>query len=633
MTDKPMRPRNGDSIRRARSRGDRHGRLQPCRLRRAAFPVLGLLFMGCKCDVEERKPYTPFGVASSAEPAAAPSADAAASSTGSKPFEPRAAQRFDPPEASVEVQGVALRAPAGQLIAQVLLAQATTGSEEPESVTLAWLVPKERTATTSPGGLWRWADDGANKELVGFPQFVPTSADCTQQVELAQTGPSSLTLDVSAACPPGGIPRAPTRALHLLRLDAGGARTLQQLRLADAPDGEKLSVAVETTDQDGDGHDDAKVTFTLLHEGTERESSASLIWLDRAAGLARDDAEPQKSFADIGSIEVVRSKGKNTSARVAERLDNARRLYAYLCSESGTHRITDADGVAVSCGDLSRAFQHFRLAELRAALTLGQHASAVSVLDRADWYGTQPSEKERAALEKELFAQLPVVATRRTPVRARARAEAPEPRRSPLAFDVDGNLLVQGPAGITRVSADGSVSDASEEVDPWPLIIFGAGGRQATGLSYPCDETQVSVLARGAGGRLSSALKTDWLSPRPGACGGARFRRPELRVIHWAGDELVAIIGAELFGSQTRAPLGGPVSPNAKWRVHTTSVGLLVVGPSRTQLWRSQGDESECVIASDGARVACLTGAEPVMIEPSKSSEGTRTAGSQPTKP
>ncbi len=570
---------------------------------------------GCKCS-EEHKPYTPFGVASSAELTASPTDERDAQTDRLEPFEPRPATRIDPPSARVEVNGRELQAPDGLLIAQTLSVPSVNGrgSASPPSV-LAWLTPARRTPADEPGSLWTMGSGGTLEKVQGFPAFVPNGVECKLSVELAQTGPASFTLDVSATCPAGGIVRAPTRSLDVLSVQGVSPRLLQRLRLADPALGETLTIRVESLDLDGDGRDDVKVTFTMERDGTTRESSASMLWLDRAAGSARDDSEPRKSFADIGSVELVRSQGANTSKHVAERLDNAKRLYSYLCEEGGAPRVTDGDGTPLSCGDLQTAFSFYRLAELRAALTRNDLASALSVLDRADWYGPKPSEKERLELQKELLTRHPLLPTRRTPIRARARAQAPEPRRSPLSFDARGRLMILGPEGISRADENGAIRDVSEEVDPWPLIIFSDSERQPSGLTFPCDASTVGVVARGNDGRLSHALTTEWLSPRPGSCNGSQaFRRPELRTISWSGDELSAVIGAQLFGNNPKPAPGTPLSPDGRFRVHTTSVGLLVVGPDEQRLWRVDGDERECVVANGGDRVACLTDAGPVML-------------------
>src|SRR5690606_12804827 len=128
------------------------------------------------------------------------------------------------------------------------------------------------------GGLWLLTESSA-VQLETLPAFIPNSQQCEHRVELSQTGPSSLTLDVAAQCPTAGIPRAPTRALVVLAMQTP-PRRLAQLRLAPAPNGEMLEVSVDSRDRDQDGHDDAMVTFAITRSDGDQSSRAPLIWLD-----------------------------------------------------------------------------------------------------------------------------------------------------------------------------------------------------------------------------------------------------------------------------------------------------------------------------------------------------------------
>src|SRR5690606_19690453 len=176
--------------------------------------------------------------------------------------------------------------------------------------------------------------------------------------------------------------------------------------------------------QDDDGHDDAVVTFGLLSTPPTPEldqdgepvplrdadvtpSKAQFVWLDRAAGMARDTSEPQKSFADLGSIETVRAQGPTTSRLVAERINNARRLFAYLCKESGTYRMTDANGTSFTCGTLLEAFDNYATADVTAALTQSNPARALLAFEQSSWFGNGISAKVERALERDLRTHIP----------------------------------------------------------------------------------------------------------------------------------------------------------------------------------------------------------------------------------
>lgn len=563
--------------------------------------------VGCKCDDADR-PYTPFGVATSSDAHDSSSSTASAPHAPTPaPFEPTAAEHHEPPVASLRVGELELKAPKGQLIERSLHPDTSS------PVVFAWTVAGP--GSSSLGGLHRLEPEGA-RPLLEFPALVPSDPSCERSIHLEHTGPNTLTVDVSARCPSGGIPRAPTRALTVFKIaQESPALTL---RLAEPPAGERLTLSSDTRDRDGDGHDDIALTFSVEREGSSRSSSAPLLWLDRAAGAARDDTQPSAALSDIGSVEVVRAAGKNTSAEVFARVDNARRLFAYLCSESGTFRVTDDTGSALPCGDVSLAFERFRLAELRAALTRRDYSRALSTFDRSDWYGPGPSARELSTLRKELHAALRPIPTEHRALAISARSPGSGPRFSPLAFDGSGQLLIQTPTQIAR--AEGPVvRDVSEEIDPWPLLPLAPDGTQIMGISYPCDSAFVGITARRPDGSLVTLLETDWLPPRPGACAGDSFNQPELRVVSFQGSRLHALVGAGAFGDPPRgAPMGSPSSPDGRSLVHTTSEGLLVVNDSKTQLWQLERDAlTECVIDNEAKTVACLDARNaPVIITP-----------------
>src|SRR5262249_25266052 len=153
-------------------------------------------------------------------------------------------------------------------------------------------------------------------------------------------------------CDAALVPRSPTRGIVVLS-PSGERATVLELRIADAAPGEALSIAVDSTDRDGDGRDDVRVSSTLGPEGPDAiDATADLVWLDRTAGPARDSSEPAHSLAALASLSAVRASGKNTSRQVPARVASARRLYGTLCAESGTPRIFDADGAPFSCASV-----------------------------------------------------------------------------------------------------------------------------------------------------------------------------------------------------------------------------------------------------------------------------------------
>jgi hypothetical protein len=395
-----------------------------------------------------------------------------------------------------------------------------------------------------------------------------------------------------------------------------------RLRLADAAPDERLSLVVDSRDRDDDGRDDVAITFTMQAQGSQQEASAPLLWLDRAAGPARDATEPGRSLAAIGSVEVVRSKGKNTGRRVPERIGNARRLISSLCSEGGVPRVFDAHGSPIRCGNLQLVIDRFVTAEMRAHLTLGDPRAAAATLAMADWYFGAPGEKTKESLQKELsphFWRRPVQLTR---TELRARAPGSRPRYSPIAFDASGHVLVQTLDGLFRTDTrGGEPRDLTEEMDPWPLAVFG-GDFAFGGLALSCDRSEIVWLLNHPDGTPAPSIPSRALAPRPGVCGGARrLPDPAVSAVEFTGAHRAALLNGLLIGADAESlesvPLGSPRSPDGRWLISESAQGLLVTHGSDAQLWTYEGPRlSECVVANGARAAACLAANRVVVAVP-----------------
>jgi hypothetical protein len=569
----------------------------------------------CKCDRADDKPYTPFGVVSSTQLGSSPSADPPAVPTVSA-FTARAAIEISPPKPEVEVEGRTLTAPAGLGFSKAL---AVAADDAP--LVFAWLVPLQPDAASPPGSLWAFETQAAPRKLRDYPGFVPTLEGCKQSTNLQQSGPHSLALDVSAHCSERGIPRAPTRSLEVFTWPR--AKTLLELRLALDPRSGFPAVRVDSTDQDGDGHDDVRVGLGVRSRGGEG-AEVQLSFVDRTAGAARDFSEPAKSFSRLAESALQLSRSSSGSGAALTRVEQFRRLFALVCAEGQSPHVTDAAGKPLGCGDLNLAAANAARSEVFALLAIGDVARAVAAFERGDWYEPARAPAVRDELKDAIYR-----ATKRRKAQVQrlalhASERGPGPRLSPLGFDVGGHLLIQTPGGVLRV-VDGTAVDASEEVDPWPLVLTARDGRYVTSLSYPCDSLEVQVLAQDRSGRQSTALVTDLLSPRPGACTGeARFFEPELVAAAWGATGPSVYVGPVLYGPALGAGiLGGPLSANGRWQVSSTQLGLLVqertetrAAPASYSLWEADGLAAldECVIDNQASQIACLDGAQVVLI-------------------
>ncbi len=591
-----------------------------------------LAMAGCKCESTNKHPFTPFGVATEIRPPEEPGgATAPEDGTRESDFARVAGQLVNPPAPSVRVGDSEIRAPEGKLIAQYVVANLDASAGP---AVIAWLVSGARVgstkAATSEEPLVLIQADQPPKKLAHFPAFVPRSDDCPLVSTLDVTGPHTVTWDVRADCPAGSlIPRSPHRSVAIMSLLHPSPLRLQ-LRLSEPAPGESLELEVDTADIDGDDHDDATFTFRLQSR-TEASTSnsqpvppaeARLVWLDRAAGMARDYSEPRKSFTALGSLETVRARGQNTSRQVGSRIQFARRLFAYLCKEAGTYRLTDVDGTAIACGDLSAAMDAWATAEVAASLTQHHYARAVLAYEQASWFGGGTTAKTNQNLVKSLRSAISSRSVHSDVLDVRATTPSPGPHYSPLRY-VEEALFIGTPTGVRRFR-DGTLTDASDEVDPWSLVAFGPAGQRLSQLAFPCNEALVFGSSQTNSGTYGTALTTDILSPRPGVC-ESRNSAPDIdfRPIAWAQEGLSAYIGPLAVGPAPRfRQPGSPQSTNGTFAITSGKLGLLVQSPALAEFWEPTPKVeslTDCVIADSGTRAACIGEGRVVVLTASSS--------------
>ena len=610
-------------------------------------PLLGLLGLAGGASVSacdscgSQKPYTPFGVASSTPSASNGASEAATKDSSAEPgsaqagavgFAVRKAELVPGDAAQVwSGSDLNLKAPEARRFIQVLPAD-FDGDSKPDA--LAWLVPLSTDPSAAPGELWYFEDGGAGRKLSALPGFVPSSADCKLTIALEQTGPRSATLDASATCSGQLIARAPLRALVVVSPSVEHPLLLT-LRVAGAAPDETLSFAVDSSDQDKDGRDDVRLTVSLA-AGTAEAASAQLAWLDRAAGASRSASEPSSSLQRAAGKVAVLARTKR-GEKTAERAANVLRLMSSLCAEGGVARVFDEDGVPFRCGEPSKVLDSLTMSEALGALAQGDTLSAFSTLRRDGWYFGKLSSSGRKAVERELLRAV----TRfdaAAPLSVRALpALVPLVHYSPLWFEADGSLLVQGPGGgVTRVSADRS-SEAALAADAgapsWPLELSTPSGKRLLGAIHACDRSELSFNASDAQHPLLPPLPTRMLAARPASCAG-HGTGPSVAVSPLSFDDngLEALVaGAPLNvaepGKKRGASLpvlGTPRSADGRWTVTPSPLGLLVVG-DRKELWplAEAADATrlvDCVVANEARAVACVDSGRVVLFERPKQS-------------
>ena len=577
--------------------------------------------LGCDTFNSDRRPYTPFPVASGA-----PSQP----STSLPAVEP-------PPQApSTEVNREALvaptrafewhigersiRAPDGLVFRLALLGGIAGGGERD---VLAWAVGTPDKPVI--GELWLYPEQGEPRLVQAAPGFLPTGPGCSHGARLSHAGPSSVTLDIKATCSAPLLPRAPERSVSVL----APLRTpslIVGFRLAAPARDERLELDVSSSDRDSDGRDDVEMSLRFGTTDTA-DVQARFVWLQRAAGLSRDMAEPRASFIELGQLESVRASNQKSSLEVAEHAASVRRLYSSLCAEAGVPRIFLDDGAALDCGDLSGPFEALTAAEIDAALSRAQITEAFAALERHGWYPSGPRASSEKFEKAQLAKLMQRVARRRVvklvPLQAVPRVLDAAPHYSPLSFHSDGSLQILTSEGVVRSAPDGRFEyDASAELDAWPTTVVSPAGEQLTGVAFPCDRSDVIWLRSAADGNPLPPLPTPLVAPRPGSCAGSALAPPNVAPLGWSEVEPSAFIGASRVGGRPAPPpMGSALSPNGRFAIVATRWGLLVPSEDKTALWTFSdpalpGLLSDCVVSNNAQAAACVLGSHAQVILP-----------------
>lgn len=598
----------------------------PGAVRRPLSPLVAAvpLVLGAACDAfdSERRPYTPFPVASGT-PSPPPASDPAplASPTPDAVVSGHEVLTAPPSTHIWRVSERALEAPDGLIFRLAMVGGLETGGARD---VLAWLVGTPEKPVI--GELWLYPEEGPPRLVAAAPGYLPTGSGCKHGALLSKTGPSSITLDISASCSGPLLPRAPVRSVAVLAPLREQAHIVGFQLAAAAPD-ETMNVEIVSADRDADGRDDVEMTLRLRAPDSS-DVRARFVWLDRPAGLSRDAAEPRASFTELAKLEAVRASSQKSSMEVASNVASARRLYASLCAEAGVPRVFLDSGEGLDCGELEEPFQALTGAAIEAALNLGQIGQAFGALERHAWFPAGQKVTANAFVKKRLDALMARVNKRRVvklvPLKARPRGLDPSPHFSPLSFHADGSLLMLTSEGLVRAAPDGRYEyEASDEVDPWATTLLSPSGERLTGVAFPCDRSEVSWLRTAADGAPLPPLRTTLIAPRPGNCVPALgFSAPEPRPLGWSSSGISAYLGATLLGSlPAHPPMGSAASPNGRFSVVVTDFGLLVISTDKTALWTFDDPGlprqlHDCVISNNAQAAACLLTGNAYVILP-----------------
>jgi hypothetical protein len=591
---------------------------------------------GCHDD----HPYVPYTIGSGpAEPreagaAAGPTASASSSvADAAAPFAGEAAVAAPVGRSVWPVGGVVLQAPPGMVFVSAVVrdfdgdgaADAFAIARPPEGNDPGVLVYYRGAPHVEPG-------DAGLAALTTFSPALDGSraTGCTTVDRLVAVGRRSVLVELGAQCPPHAG-HAPDRWLAVL---AGGAtpRVRMAATIVDPPGAPSLTVEGDAADRDGDGLEDVALRVTLEGGSAPLEPGprvgATLAWLDRPAGLSRDAAATEASFATLAGLAAGRAKAAKEAAAVPPFVAQMRALWRAVCADGGAPRLLGVSGTgAISCGS-TRALEEAGLAEVRAYVTLGDPLRAALSLDRAE----SPPASRTAARMTEARGWIeqiaPLVAARglRAVSAVPQSGKGHEPAWGALTFEPSGKLLVRTRAGVVRVDADAGDESSADDVTAWPAAVTSPDGALRWIETYDaCDGVALHATFAGGDDVHDVALP---VAPSLGdRCSGSRGAPARALAVAWGPGGLEAIVEGQpllVTPDASRASLlaalpdsspaarGAPRSPDGKVLVAATSVGLLVRSASRARLYRAPeldgtwSEQRDCAVSNDATHVACV---------------------------
>jgi hypothetical protein len=423
---------------------------------------------------------------------------------------------------------------------------------------------------------------------------------------------------------------APTRWIGVATVDKG-AKLRFAAEVLDPPSAPKLSLDVNGSDADGDGLEDVALRMTLEGGGAPFEPgprlSAAVRWLDRPAGLARDTSSFEGSLAALTATAMARAARVKDAPSVPLYVSQIRALYRTLCPEAGAPRVIRRAGPGASTCGQSRALEDAGIAEVRAYITMGDPLRAVTAFERAQ----RPPATRTASRTNEatgfVTQAAPVLAARAT----RTAAAVPQierghgPAWGALAFEPSGKLLVRTAAGVVRVDTEHGDEEAADGVTAWKGAVRAPDASARWIEAYnPCDGVALRATFEVGDDVKDVALPV--APPFGTKCTTSRGEPAHVVPLAWGPRGLEAVVAGEpvlvspdLARATTLvAPLdqpvllGSPRSPNGKWSAIPTSLGVLVRGEGRAQLYRASDVEGayaalrDCAISDDATHVACI---------------------------
>ncbi len=430
-------------------------------------------------------------------------------------------------------------------------------------------------------------------------------------------------------------------------------RALEQLTILDAEGRApgNVALALSHADKDADGHEDLVVTASVQNEG-EAAVTVELPWLDRPSGLARDSAEPERTFGDRAreALRVLRREPANALAISRGVLT----LHEVLCREPGRARLRVGTSDGLSCGS-SEGAGRAATTVVRAHAVQGQILEALAAMERIEQPAGLQINDERRQAARDAIAQAPATAgvvLREGPPHAPPAWSALH--LSALAFLDEDRLLLRGETPRVWNIATNTFTNAAAEsaelriLDPSRAFAVAAVERRCAGHVLRIVRAEAIAAGQAMGGTHSLPLLSSRDPPAGAPCPdlSPALRRDSggFHVLGWAPQGVVAAHGADIVvvpldvsaqpagapavisdGTPPPAPLPiGAITEDGRFFVELRGLGVVRhrVAPTRetTLLWPEgwaarEGTPSDPAVSPSGRRVALLRAGRVLVLE------------------
>jgi len=376
-----------------------------------------------------------------------------------------------------------------------------------------------------------------------------TADGCSlSSVSLRTVPPSIAVASIDRACPPASV----VKTVWVISLSAV-PRLRERLTLL-PPEGRTaadVSIALRSADHDGDGHADMVLDVSVTPEGGAIPATASIAWLDRPGGLARDTREPEATLAAL-ALHARQALDRDAASALSD-AERALALHAALCREGPGPRVRFGDADGLPCRESAGAGRAAAVAA--AALARGGHVfAALAAMERLSDPAYRVTAEDRRMSDRAIAAIPTVEATVIAGPSVPTGVPGPATRLPMLGFLDEDRLLVRAGAGsMVDLSSGAAVAGpvaAGEDVGP--LIRDPSGRFAVTAVRRSCEGHTLTIVRASevvagvvAGRPVSEPLLEPRAPPSQAACPSlpepVRAQNGGWQVVGWAPQGVVAV--------------------------------------------------------------------------------------------